>query len=42
MKLLVIIMHEIYAENQPFPTLVSEISKPKKNKKKARKKNKKK
>jgi hypothetical protein len=34
-------MHEIYAENHPFPVIITEFSKSKKTKKKAKKKTKK-
>ena len=42
MKILVIIMHEIYEENHPFPVTIIEFPPTKKIKKKVRKKNKKK
>lgn len=42
MKLLVIIINEIYEENHPFPVIVTEFSKTKETKKKGKKKIKKK
>ncbi|MCE3280086.1 MAG: hypothetical protein K0S44_2277 [Bacteroidetes bacterium] len=38
MKLLILIMHEIYVEGHPFPVIISESPKPKKTKKKVKKK----